>query len=115
MHLLNPNLLLLIEVETKHISGSKAKIVEIFADLLLTVCIVPRAAPYLKFDDILLSQIVDDHIGSGLIPCLCFNVVVTGSVDNRLQIKETRQKETDYRASSQRSGLQSSRYYDLFE
>ena len=36
MHLLNPNLFLLIEVETEHISGSKAKIVKIFADLPLT-------------------------------------------------------------------------------
>ena len=88
MNQVNSSFLLLVEVEAQHIPCRKTIVIKILADLFLALGIVARAAPDLQLDDILLPQIIDDHIGSGLISGLCFDIIVSCAVDNRLQIQQ---------------------------
>ena len=57
----------LVEIEAQHISGIQVPVIEIFFDLFLPIRVIPWPPPYLQLNDVLLSQVIDYHIGSGLI------------------------------------------------
>ena len=77
-----------VEIEAQHITSIQVPVIEIFSDLFLPIRVIPWPPPYLQLDDILLSQVIDYHIGSGLITGLGFDIVVPCSVNDRLQIQE---------------------------
>ncbi len=88
MNLFYSLLFLLVEVKTEHIAACKTKVIKIFADLLLARIIIPFSPPDLQLNDILLTEIIHNDIRSRLISGLCFNIVVSGSVDDRFQVKQ---------------------------
>ena len=67
--------LVLIEVEAQHISGVQIPVIQVFADLLFSRSVISLAPPDLQFNNVLLSQIIDNHIGSCLIPGLRFDII----------------------------------------
>ena len=53
---------LFIEIKTQHIPGLQIKSVQILTDLLFAFFIIPWSTPYLQLNDILFSQVINDHI-----------------------------------------------------
>lgn len=88
MYQLHARFFLLIEIKAEHIANIKIEIIQILADLLLTACVIPVAAPYLQFYNILLPQIVNDYICARLIPGLGFYIIISSSVYDWLQIQK---------------------------
>lgn len=78
----------LVEVETEHISRVQAEVIQIFADLFFTGFMVTLSMSDFQLDDVLLSEIIDDHIGAGLVSGLGFNVIIPCPVDDRPQIQK---------------------------
>lgn len=57
-------------------------------DLFLSVRVISWSTPYFQFDYILLTQIIHDHICTGLVSRLCFNIVIPGTIEDRFEIKK---------------------------
>ena len=88
MYRVNARLLVFVEIETQHITCRKAEIIKILTDLFLSFGIIARPAPYLQFYNILLPQIIDNNVRSGLISGLGFNIIITCAINDWLQIEQ---------------------------
>lgn len=75
-------LLIFVEIKTEQITFINMIIVQIFGQLFLALLIVFIAVPDFHLDDILLSEIVNDHICTSLVTGLCFDIIVSYAVDN---------------------------------
>ena len=82
----DPCFFLFIKIKAQHITGIQPEILQILADLLFSLGVIPLAPPDLQFDDILPPEIVNDYIRTLLISGLGFDIVISGPVNNRLQI-----------------------------
>ena len=80
--------LFLIKIEAEHVTRGQIPVVQILTKLFLACGVVSLPPPDFQLDDILLSQVIDDHIGAGLVPGLRLDVIVAGSVDDGLQVQE---------------------------
>ena len=76
--------LMLVKVEAKHISFFQMKMVEISKKLLFTPLMVGIATPDLKFNDILLAQVINHQIHPLTVTGFRFDIAVPHAVDNRL-------------------------------
>ena len=63
-------------------------VIQIFADLFLSVLIISFPPPYLKLYDILLTEVVHNHIHSCLVTGFGLYIVIAGSVNNELKIEK---------------------------
>ena len=66
--------------------GFKTEMIQVLTDLSFPFRIIAFAPPDLQFNNILISQIIYDHISTCLIPGLSFDIVISCSVDYRLKI-----------------------------
>ena len=80
--------LVLVEAEAEHKARLQMVVVEILAELLLATLVVSVAPPYLQLHDILLAEIVDDHIRSGQVAHLRLTIVVADAIDDRTEVSE---------------------------
>ena len=80
--------LIFVEVETEQIAFLKVIVIQIFRNLFFSLCVIFLATPDFQLYDILLSQIVYNHISSLLVTRLCFNVIVTCTIDNWSQVQQ---------------------------
>lgn len=67
-------LLIFVEIEAKQIAFINMIIVQIFGQLLFSLRVIFIAVPDFQFNDILFSQIVNDHISTSLVTGLCFDI-----------------------------------------
>ena len=81
-------LFFLVEAKTEEIAFLQVEIFEIAAELFLSTLIVCVTSPYLQFDDVLFTEIVDDYIHSVMVTCLFFDMVAANAVDDRTQVGE---------------------------
>ena len=88
MNRMNSLLLLFVKIETQHIAGRQVPVIQIFAQLSLAIRIIAWFPPDLQFDNVLLSEVIDDDIRSALVTGLRFDLVVSGSIDDRFQIQQ---------------------------
>ena len=84
---MHTTLLIFVEIKTEQVSFINMIIVQILGQLFLALRIVFVAVPDFHLDDILFSEIVNDHISTPLITGLRFDIIVSCSVDNWSQIK----------------------------
>ena len=80
--------LIFVEVETEQIAFLKVIVIQIFSNLFFSLCVIFLATPDFQLYDILFPQIVYNDIGSFLITSLCFNIVVTCTIDNGAKIQQ---------------------------
>lgn len=82
------NLQLKINTELKNMKKIfNDPILQIIRKLLFSSFIVGIPMPYLHLNDILLSQIINDHIRLFIIPCSCLNIIIPCSINDRFQKK----------------------------
>ena len=54
--------------------------------LALAAFVIRISTPYLEFDDILFAEVIDNDIGARLIPRLVFDIIISNTVNNGLEI-----------------------------
>ena len=58
--------------------------IEIPRNLFLTSLVVRIPPPYFELYNILMSKVIDDNIGTGLIASLRFNIIIANAIDDGL-------------------------------
>ena len=62
-------------------------IVEVFDQLLFSAFVVGFPAPYLHFDDVLMPEVIDNHVGAQVVAGTGFDIIIPDAVDDRLDVK----------------------------
>lgn len=88
LDLLHTDFLLFIKVKTNHIPFVFTIIIKILRQLPLASLIVLISTPDLHLYDKLLAVEIHDHVGTSQIPCLCLNVVIANTINDRPQIQQ---------------------------
>ena len=81
MQFLHTGLLVLIEIEAEHISLLQAIVFQVSDQLVFTAGIVFFPVPDLHFNDVLLTQLIDDKIGPAHTSGSGLNIIIAAAVD----------------------------------